>query len=515
MKRLKLLLLALVLLMCLPLPVQAGVNIKSECAVLMDMDTGQILYEKKGRQVNIMGNMTKLVNVSTALHHGDLGDLLTINNNCLAETTRDSLAGNLGLVPGQMITLEDALYAEILANANDAARVVAGNLGNEDDKSIGTADDVKVYLGMMKDEAKYLNAASASMASVMGMWSPDQICSAVDLANIMRLGFADSDFRRILTTKRYDFSTYRSVATPVKSEVEDNKSNDNQEQADSKDTKANTNKSEEKTDYTTTLNKSADFSLESSHAIVKGDRSYRGVKGGFVVPTENNGYHSVTYAKRTVAGEGDEGVPRKFVVAIMNSPDADAMYDDIAALLDYGFDEWHNFTLAANKLDDFLPDDLSDKKIVFSSDLNCLLPKNMGKGDLKANTAVMENNYCGGSLTFTADGVSQPIATVAFYEDDNIVVLSAGAKIAVYILCALLVLGTIFLLLRFVILPYYNKVKAARKKAKSTAHKSNRPRHRRRSSNNTPQKTAVEQEYFASATPPKRRKNRKKYDKRR
>ncbi len=453
----------LIFLFSISLPVYADApKLNSDCAVLMDMDTGQILYEKNGYQINIMGNMTKLLNVSTAVNNGEMGQLLTINYNCLAETTRDELAGNIGLQPGQMITLEDALFAEIMSNANDAARVVAGNLGDQDDDdSIGTSNDVKTYLEMMKYEARYLKAASLSVASVMGMWSPDQICSTVDLANIIRLGFENSDFRRILSTKEFDITIYKADSTTSLEQEDSENSSDAKNTNDKKSADKKDSKTENTTETTEQPKTVANtMSLTSGHAMMNGTVSNRSVKGGFVVKTDSNGFHSVTYAKRSVEGFEGDSSPRRFVVAIMNSPDEDSMYADITALLDYGYEEWSPFTLAADKLISFLPSDLQDKKIVFSEDMTCLLPQNMGKGDLEAKTAVDENNFCSGTVTFSVAGVSEPVYKAAFYEDSNTFAISSGVKTIIYIFIAIVALILIFLILRYMILPYYNKAKA-------------------------------------------------------
>ncbi|MDO4541555.1 MAG: hypothetical protein Q4C00_01830 [Bacillota bacterium] len=490
MKKITLLFSVILLIFTLPFSAQADVDIDSECVILMDMDTGQILYEKNGYQLNNMGNMTKLLNVSTALNNSDADQFLSVTSSCLKETTIDPLAGNIGLQDGQMISLEDALYAEILANANDAARVVAGNLGHTgESETIGPSEDIKNYLEMMKWEGRYLTAASLSIASVMGMWSSDQTCNTVDLANMVRLAFENSTFRRILTAKEYEIPIYKEATVTVENSTntqeanEENTSDSNSDETE--DTENTTNQGEnneaDKEPETKTEITKTDIDpivLSSSHDMVNGAISNRSVKGGFVVQTDNGGYHSVTYSKRNVEGDNGESTPIKLVVAIMNSPDEETMYSDIDALLNYGYKDWEPFTLKADKLETYLPKDISDKKIVFSEDMVCLLPKNMGRNDLEAETAVNENNSLTGTVTFKVKDVAAPVYTATFYEDDNSTELSPGAKVVVYALCALAVLVIIFLLLRFLLIPYYFKKKKQQKnngrKNKGSINRNNR-----------------------------------------
>lgn len=481
MKKINLLFLSILIIFTLSLPVSATVDISSDCAIVMDIDTGQVLYDKNGYQVNNMGNMTKLLNVSTALNNAEIGKMLSVTANCLAETTQDSLAGSIGLKEGQSITLEDALYGEILSNANDAARVVAGNLGHtEESSSIGTAEDVKNYLKMMRQEANYLTASSLSIASVMGMWSPDQVCSTMDLANIFRLGFEDSTFRRIVTAKEKDITVYTQTRQVVSKEEEPEETPENSESGEkssNKDQEEDSGTSQNNTKETTTevvTSSGESTTLTSGHSMVNGTINNRSVKGGFAVATDT-GYSSVTYIKRNIENDQGEAQPRKLVVAIMNSPSQEAMYEDIEALTDYGLSDWKAFALEANKLDSYLPDDLQDKDIVFPQDMNCLLPENIGQSDLKAEVAVNENNFCGGTITFTVKDNSHPVYVGAFYEDDNQFVLNNTLRVILYILVALLVLGIIFLILRFVIIPNYNKAKN-KKVAAGAKPKGNRPR---------------------------------------
>lgn len=501
MKIIKFLWLSIFMLVTFSLPVYANVEISSECAIVMDMDTGQVLYDKNGYQVNNMGNLTKLLNVSTALNNAETGKMLSVTANCLAETTQDSLAGSIGLREGQSISLEDALYGEILANANDAARVVAGNLGyTEESSSIGTAQDVKNYLKMMRKEANYLTASSLSIASVMGMWSPDQVCSTLDLANMFRLGFEDSTFRRILTAKEKDITLYTETRKTVAKKEEPKETEEDSENTE-ENQKENSGNDQKDTQETTTevvTSSGETVSLTSGHAMVNGTINNRSVKGGFAVKTDT-GYNSVTYAKRNIENDQGEAQPRRLVVAVMNSPGEEAMYEDIAALIDSGLEDWKAFTLAGKKLDSYLPDDLQDKDIVFPQDMTCLIPADMGEGDLKAAIAVDENNFCGGDITFTVQDNPHPVYVGAFYEDDNKFIVNPVLRTVLYVIGALVVLFLIFLVLRFIIIPNYTKAK--NKKTAATAKpKRNRPRKPGYKKNNS--YTATEDQATTSAPSP-------------
>lgn len=489
MKKPLLLLFTLILMLTFSLPVSAAPEIKSKCAVLIDMDTGQILYAKNAYSINYFDNMTKLLNVSTAINNGDLDEKLEVTDTGILETNRDSLAGKIGLVSGDRITLRDALYAEILSNADDAARIVAGNLGNaEGEEVIGDSGDIRNYVALMKSEAKYLSASQMTVSNVMGLNSSDQICTAMDLAQLMYYGFQDTNFRRILTTKTYDASIYTAKTIYTETKTSDG--------------------TETKTESSVAESLKGTVNLKSQHKMVNGTIPYDGVKGGFATETESSGFHGVTYARKTVDSGQDSSVQRKLAVVIMKSGDEKTMYDDTATLLDYGFNDWKNFTLETGKLDNYLPSDVDKMKIIFSEDFHCLLPKEMGKGDIAASTEINENGHRNGAVTFTLENTKLKLGTATFYENTNVKVMKPWVMTILYIGFGLILLVVCYLLYKKAIHPFLLMVKEQRNKKKKPKKKKAASRKEKRGYRTAEKEKEISQKeeaYFNPKDAPKRK----------
>ena len=98
----------------------------AEAAILIDAATGQVLYEKNSRRQMPPASLTKILTCLLAMEEGNAGDLITIPQEA-TQLMPGSAA--IGLVPGEVHTMGDLLYAMMLPSANDAAAAVAIHLG--------------------------------------------------------------------------------------------------------------------------------------------------------------------------------------------------------------------------------------------------------------------------------------------------------------------------------------------------------------------------------------------------
>lgn len=98
-------------------------SLVSEAAVLMDAQTGQVLYEKNMNQREYPASITKIMTAMLALEKGSLNDVLIMSNEAVFSIERDS--SHIALDVGERLSLEQALYAMSIESANDAANGVA------------------------------------------------------------------------------------------------------------------------------------------------------------------------------------------------------------------------------------------------------------------------------------------------------------------------------------------------------------------------------------------------------
>ena len=151
-------------------------------AVLMDAESGRILYEKKGEEFLANASTTKILTCILALEEGDLGDQVVISE--YAASMPDV---QLNITPGERYFLKDLLYALMLESHNDVAVAIAeyleGNCENFSDK--------------MNQKAKEIGCQNTYFLTPNGLdavkGQKNHGTTAKDLAQIMRYCIMESE----------------------------------------------------------------------------------------------------------------------------------------------------------------------------------------------------------------------------------------------------------------------------------------------------------------------------------
>lgn len=105
-------------------------KIYAQSAVLMDADSGRILYEKNGEEQRPMASTTKIMTLIITLENADLDDTVTVSD--YAASMPDV---QLNMRKGETYRLEDLVYSLMLESHNDSAVAIAEHVGAQDGKS--------------------------------------------------------------------------------------------------------------------------------------------------------------------------------------------------------------------------------------------------------------------------------------------------------------------------------------------------------------------------------------------
>lgn len=161
-------------------------QIAAESAVLMDLNSGKVIWAKNEHVKRSPASTTKILTALIALEKGKLNDIVTISS----EAVR--VAGTrVYLVEGEKQTLEELLYAMMLNSANDAAYAIAEHIGGS----------LKAFSQMMNEKAKSLGAEESNFVTPNGLDEEGHSTTAYDLALISRAAMANPEFRKIVATK--------------------------------------------------------------------------------------------------------------------------------------------------------------------------------------------------------------------------------------------------------------------------------------------------------------------------
>ena len=107
----------------------AGPKVYAKAAVIMDMDSGAILYAKNADEKLYPASITKLLTALVAVENSDFTDEVLFTDDSISFLQYDD--AHIGMRPGEIINMKDALHALLLASANEVAYAIAENVGGK------------------------------------------------------------------------------------------------------------------------------------------------------------------------------------------------------------------------------------------------------------------------------------------------------------------------------------------------------------------------------------------------
>ncbi len=151
-------------------------------AVIMDYDTGAILYSKDGSEPMVPASMTKMMTAYTVfemIRRGELSltDKLTVSADAWRRGGFPSGTSTMGLVPNDTPTVEELLHGVIIMSGNDACITLAE----------GTSGSEEAFAKQMTSLAHELGLSSVNFLNATGLEAVGHVVSAEDLAKLARL----------------------------------------------------------------------------------------------------------------------------------------------------------------------------------------------------------------------------------------------------------------------------------------------------------------------------------------
>ena len=164
---------------------------KAESAVLFDVNNAEVIYSKNAHEKLYPASLTKVLTALVALKYGSVDQLLVASN---AVNVSESGAQLCGLKAGDKMTLHQALYILLMYSANDAALLIAENIG-------GT---VEHFVELMNEEAKALGATNSNFVNPHGLSDNEHYTTAYDLYLIFNEAIKNESFMEIISTTNYE-----------------------------------------------------------------------------------------------------------------------------------------------------------------------------------------------------------------------------------------------------------------------------------------------------------------------
>ena len=163
-----------------------AVEVSASAAILMDMDSGRVLYERNAGTRMLIASTTKIMTALVAIRDGSLGDTVKVSRE--AAYTEGS---SMYLKEGEKLTLETLLYGLLLCSGNDAAVAVAEHVGGS----------VEGFVERMNDTALELGMEDTSFANPNGLDDEAHYSTARDMALLARAAMENETLVRIASTR--------------------------------------------------------------------------------------------------------------------------------------------------------------------------------------------------------------------------------------------------------------------------------------------------------------------------
>lgn len=170
-----------------------GPQISAQSAILMDADSGAILYAKNIHEQLYPASTTKLLTCLIATEQCSMDEIVTFSHEAVFDTPRDS--NHIAMDVGYELTMEQCLNAILIASANECAFAVAEHISGT------TWQD---FAEIMNTRAKELGCVDSNFVNPNGLPDDDHYTSAYDLAMIGRAFFANELLCKISSSLRLD-----------------------------------------------------------------------------------------------------------------------------------------------------------------------------------------------------------------------------------------------------------------------------------------------------------------------
>lgn len=174
-------------------------NLYALSAVLMDGESGRVLYEKESNVKRPMASTTKIMTCIIALEYGDLNSLVEVSK--YAASMPDV---QMNIQKGQRFLLKDLLYSLMLESHNDSAVAIAECVGGSVEEFASLMNEKARELGCMDTYFITPNGLDASVGE--GEDIKIHSTTAVDLAKIMKYCLGNEEFLKITQAYEYKFS---------------------------------------------------------------------------------------------------------------------------------------------------------------------------------------------------------------------------------------------------------------------------------------------------------------------
>lgn len=172
--------------------VYAKPGVSAHNAVLMEMESGRVLYDKNAHQQRNIASITKILTAIVAIESGKLEEMAVASKK--AVYTEGS---SIYLEQGEKMKLKDLVYGLMLRSGNDSAIAIAEHVGGSEEG----------FVHLMNETAEWIGMTNSSFSNPHGLDGEGHYSTAYDMALLMRYAMQNDQFREVAKTVTYKAET--------------------------------------------------------------------------------------------------------------------------------------------------------------------------------------------------------------------------------------------------------------------------------------------------------------------
>lgn len=166
-------------------------EIKSEAAILIDADSGRVLFEKNPDKMLYPASTTKIMTAVLVLEKLNMNDVVEAGKSAIASIPPGG--SNMGLVPGEQLTVDQLLHGVLVQSANEACNVLAEYISG----------DVETFVELMNQKAQELGMTHTHFKNPHGLHEAGHETTARDLGVLAKYAMKNKEFRDIVAMTEY------------------------------------------------------------------------------------------------------------------------------------------------------------------------------------------------------------------------------------------------------------------------------------------------------------------------
>ena len=170
-------------------------TVYTPACILMEQDTGRILYSKNANEIMYPASTTKVMTAILALENCNLADIVTVSHSAVFDVPVGY--SNANLQEGEQVTVKDLLYVLLIPSANDAAFALAEHIS-------GTVEE---FSNLMNQKAEEIGCKNTHFVNPNGIHNEDHYSTAYDLALMGQYAMKNDVFRQIVKQIKYTLPT--------------------------------------------------------------------------------------------------------------------------------------------------------------------------------------------------------------------------------------------------------------------------------------------------------------------